>query len=66
MVCRGPTAFRAASTRCDQLLASRDSVARGKVKPMVTKSFKLEDAEQAHLAVEAGKSAARYLIKPWD
>lgn len=63
---RGLTAYSASSTSRAQLLASMELVARGKVRPMVTKSFKLEDAARAHLAVEAGNSAARFLIKPWD
>lgn len=41
-----------------------DLVARRRIRPIVDRAFRLEDAAEAHGLVEAGRSAGRLLLKP--
>lgn len=54
----------AKSTSRAQLQDSLELVRRGEVKPIITATYPLEQAAEAHRAVESGRAAGRVLIRP--
>ena len=47
-----------------QFADALDLVARGRIKPVVDRAYRLEDAALAHGVVEAGQATGRLLLKP--
>jgi NADPH:quinone reductase-like Zn-dependent oxidoreductase len=54
----------ATSTTRKQLEDCLALVARGQIKPVVSRSLPLADAARAHEAVEAGKVLGRIVLRP--
>jgi D-arabinose 1-dehydrogenase-like Zn-dependent alcohol dehydrogenase len=47
-----------------QFADALDLVARRRIKPVVERAYRLEDAAEAHRVVEAGLATGRLLLKP--
>ncbi len=61
---KGQSMLSVTSTTRDQLADVFELIERGKLEPVVDRSFALDAAREAHLEVEAGRITGRAVIRP--